>query len=141
MILDNALKLCEKKSVGSAITSDVIDLRQEWPNTGSLTPPFYLVVFPEALKGTGETDAITFTLEDSADNSKFVAIGQVTKIANEMKDAIAIPMPVTHRRYLRLKTANTGTPSGKITAYLNNYIDIKRTKPVEGWDIIKTTAE
>ena len=80
--------------------------------------------------------AITFTLEDSADNSTFSALLSVTALANSMKHAVSIPMPVVHRRYLRLKTAIKGTPTGTLTAILNNHIEILRTKPVEGWDII-----
>lgn len=137
MIYDKTLEFCEKKSVGAAITSDVLDLKQEHPNTGSCTPPFYLVLFPLAVSGTSETDAITFTLEDSADNSTFSALLSVTALANSMKHAVSIPMPVVHRRYLRLTTTITGTPKGTLTAILNNHIEILQTKPVEGWDIIR----
>ena len=51
----------------------------------------------------------------------------------------AIPVPVKHRRYLKLVTAVTGTVAGTLQrAVLNNVYDLPRTVGVEGYDQVKT---
>lgn len=136
MIVDELLRLCSGKEIKTAATSDVLDLKQPYPNLGSLTPPFYVIVQPAAASGAG---TVKFTIQDSADGTTFADCMVCTVSVADMKGALALPLPVKHRRYLRLTTtptAETGsTLGGTFGAVLNNVYDLERLTKVEGYDI------
>ncbi len=110
MILDAELTFDENATLTAAYTSKSIDLGQTNPDMG-MYPQFAAVVRPRTdFAGTG---TITVTIEDSADNSSFAAVAATGAIvANTITKPIALRMPVSHRRYVRVKT----TVSGSITA-------------------------
>ena len=49
-----------------------------------------------------------------------------------------IPMPVEHKRYVRVKTTVAGTVTGTMTAYLSNSYSLPPVVKKEGIDILPT---
>lgn len=139
MIADKLLQLCSAQDAKTALTGAALDLTQEYPNLGSLTPPFMLIVTPSGVSGTAP---ITFNIQDSADNSAWNTVISFTIKADDLKEVIAVPMPVKHRRYVRLTTTvdttESKTATGTFSAILNNVYDLSRTKKFEGADITPT---
>lgn len=136
--MDIKLAFCEKKAATNAITSDVIDFLQKAPTTGLNDRPLYVVCkFPTALAGT----SIVIAIEDSDNNSDFapVLVSGTLKPADTTK-GLALPMPVKHRRYVRLKTTPTSITGGTMTAYLSDVIEVPTTYKVEGIEFLPGAA-
>lgn len=58
------------------------------------------------------TGSVTFTLEDSEDGKNFTSVAAYGPIvAEKIVRDVAFPFPLHHRRYVRVKTAVTGTVS------------------------------
>lgn len=136
MIADVLLDFYRDADLKAALTtSKVVDLKQDHPNLGSCVPPFYVIL---KVKDTSGDGTVTFNLQDSADNATFATVASVTVAGKDLVDT-AIPVPVKHRRYLKLVTAVTGTVAGTLQrAVLNNVYDLPRTVGVEGYDQVKT---
>lgn len=136
--MDIKLAFCEKKAATTAITSDVIDFLQKAPTTGLNDRPLYVVCkFPTALVGT----SLTIAVEDSDDNSDFAPVlssGALTP--TDTKHGLVLPMPVKHRRYVRLKTTPTSITGGTMTAYLSDVIEVPTTYKVEGIEFLPGAA-
>lgn len=136
--MDIKLAFCEKKAANSAITSDAIDFLQKAPTTGLNDRPLYVVCkFPTALAGT----SLTIAVEDSDDNSDFAPVlvsGVLTPA--DTKHGLIMPMPVKHRRYVRLKTTPTSITAGAMTAYLSDVIEIPTAYKVEGIEFLPGAA-
>ncbi len=140
MVFDKLLSLCEGKPLGTALTSDSVDLGQEKPGLGALVPAFYCLVFTKDAAGEG---SVTFKIQDSDDNSSFSDLVSVTLVAKNIAQNMAIPMPLTHKRHVRLvttvSTADSKTVSGTIVeAVLHNEYELIRTQKVVGFDILPT---
>ena len=140
MVADKLLELCNAQAAGTALTGTAIDLKQEHPNLGSMTPPFVMIITPAAVAGTAP---ITFNLQDSADGSSdWKTIATTTITADDFTEQAVVPLPVQHRRYLRLATtvdtSSSKTATGTFSAVLNNVYELKRTAKVEGFEIVKT---
>lgn len=136
--MDIKLAFCEKKAATTAITSDVIDFLQKAPTTGLNDRPLYVVCkFPTALAGT----SIVIAIEDSDDNSDFapVLVSGTLEPADTTK-GLAFPMPVKHRRYVRLETTPTSITGGTMTAYLSDVIEVPTTYKVEGIEFLPGAA-
>lgn len=136
--MDIKLAFCEKKAATTAITSDVIDFLQKAPTTSLNDRPLYVVCkFPTALAGT----SIVIAIEDSDNNSDFapVLVSGTLKPADTTK-GLALPMPVKHRRYVRLKTTPTSITGGTMTAYLSDVIEVPTTYKVEGIEFLPGAA-
>lgn len=136
MIADTLLTFCEDQDLKAAITGSVLDFKQEYPNLGSLVKPFYLILVAKDATGEG---TVTFKLQDSADGKTFADVTSFTETGSSIPATQAIPVPVKHRRYLKLVTVVTGTVTGTLQrAVLNNVYDLPRTAKVEGYE--KTTT-
>lgn len=140
MVYDKLLSLCEDKALGTALTSTAIDLGQGKPGLGALKPAFYALVFTKDAAGEG---SVTFKIQDSDDNSTFADLVSFTLVAKNVATNMAIPMPLTHKRYVRLvttvSTADSKTVSGTIIeAVLHNEYELIRTHKVVGFDILPT---
>ena len=137
-MMDIKLAFCDKADAKTAITSTVIDFLQKAPTTGLNDRPLYVVCkFPTALAGT----SLVIALEDSDNNSSFKAVVQTGALAPEdTVKGIAIPMPVKHRRYVRLKTTPTSITGGTMTAYLSDVIEVPTTYKVEGVEFLPGAA-
>ena len=136
MINDTLLDLCADKDLSATVTSNVLDLGQESPNLGSLTKPFMLILVS---KGTGGTGTVTFKLQDSADGSTFSDVINFTQTGASIPNYQVFPMPVKHRRYLKLVTTVTGTVTGTLQlATLDQTYELPRTTKVQGYEQTKT---
>lgn len=135
MINDTLLDLCADKDLSAGITSNALDLGQESPNLGSLTKPFMLILMSKDAGGTG---TVTFKLQDSANNSTFTDILSFTQTGSSVPNYQVFPMPVKHRRYLKLVTTVTGTVTGTLKlATLDQTYELPRTTKVQGYEQTK----
>lgn len=109
-MIDYELVLAEKQDFKAAVTTKAVDLGQKTPNIGLLERALWFVFVPSDVSaGTG---SVTFTLEDSEDGKAFTSVAAYGPIvAGEIVRDVAFPFPLHHRRYVRVKTAVTGTVS------------------------------
>lgn len=109
-MIDYELVLAEKQDFKAAVTTKAVDLGQKTPNIGLLERALWFVFVPSAVSaGTG---SVTFTLEDSEDGKDFTSVAAYGPIvAEKIVRDVAFPFPLHHRRYVRVKTAVTGTVS------------------------------
>lgn len=121
MIIDKFLQVSNEQAVtASAASTDVIDFGQTNPNTGMDDRSTLVITVDEAATAAGAA-TVTFSLQDSADNSSFAdvsvtaAIGKATLVAGYQ---ITIPVPNKLRRYVRAYyTVATGPlTAGKFSA-------------------------
>lgn len=109
-MIDYELVLAEKQDFKAAVTTKAVDLGQKTPNIGLLERALWFVFVPSDVSaGTG---SVTFTLEDSEDGGAFTSVAAYGPIvAKKIVRDVAFPFPLHHRRYVRVKTAVTGTVS------------------------------
>lgn len=121
MIIDKFLQVSDAQAVtASAASTDVIDFGQTNPNVGLDDRTSLVVTVDEAATAAGAA-TVTFSVQDSADNSTFAdvsvtaAIGKAALVAGYQ---IVIPMPTKLRRYCRVYyTVATGPlTAGKFSA-------------------------
>ena len=122
MIIDKALQVSNEQAVtSSAASTDVIDTGQTTPDLGA--SDLYLVITTDEAATASGSATVTFSLQDSADNSSFAdvavtaAIGKATLVAGYQH---IIPLPIKLRRYLRAYyTVATGPlTAGKFSAQI-----------------------
>lgn len=137
-MMDIKLAFCEKSDAKAEITSGVVDFLQKAPTTGLNDRPLYVVCkFPTALVGT----SLAIAIEDSGDNSTFATALQTGAIAvADTKGGIVIPMPLKHRRYVRLVATPTSITAGTMTAYLSDVVEVPTTYKVEGIEFLPGAA-
>lgn len=140
MVYDELLSMAEDKGLGTAITSTAVDLGQEKPGLGALKPPFYALLFTKGATGAG---SVTFKIQDSDDNSTFTDAVSFTLTAGKIPENMAIPLPLTHKRYVRLATTVTATDSNTVSgnlvkAVLHNEFELVRNIKAVGYDILAT---
>lgn len=109
-MIDYELVLAEKQDFKATVTTEAVDLGQKTPNIGLLERALWFVFVPSDVSaGTG---SVTFTLEDSEDGENFTSVAAYGPIvAEKIVRDVAFPFPLHHRRYVRVKTAVTGTVS------------------------------
>lgn len=121
MIIDKALQVSNEQAVTvTAASTDVIDFGQVNPNSGLNQNTTLAITVDEAAAAAGAA-TVTFSIQDSADNSTFAdvavtaAIGKASLTAGQQ---VLIPMPAKHRRYVRVYyTVATGPlTAGKFSA-------------------------
>lgn len=121
MIIDKLLQVSDDQAVtATAPSTDVIDFGQTTPNTGMTDRLHMVITVGETVTATGAA-TVTFTVQDSANGSAFadvVASAAVSKASLAAGAQVVIPMPVQHRRYVRLNyTVDTGPlTAGKFSA-------------------------
>ena len=121
MYIDKALQVSDKQAVtATAASNDNIDFGQANPNTGLTDHASMVINVAETALAAGAA-TVTFSVQDSADNSTFAdvaataAIGKAALVAGAQ---FVIPMPTRHRRYVRVNyTVGTGPlTAGKFSA-------------------------
>ena len=121
MIIDKLLQVSDAQAVtASAASTDVIDFGQANPDIGLDGQSRLVITTDEAATAAGAA-TVTFSVQDSADNSTFAdvavtaAIGKATLVAGYQH---VIPLPTKLRRYCRLYyTVATGPlTAGKFSA-------------------------
>lgn len=140
MIYDELLSLAENKGLGTAVTGTAVDLGQEKPGLGALKPPFYALLFTKDAAGAG---SVTFKIQDSDDNTNFTDAVSFTLTAGKIPANMAIPLPLQHKRYVRLATTVTATDSNTVAgtlvkAVLHNEFELVRNIKAVGYDILAT---
>lgn len=123
MIIDKLLQVSNEQTVTvSAASTDVIDFGQANPNTG-MDDRSKMVVTVDAAAEAAGAGTVTFSVQDSADNSSWadvVATGAIGKAALGAGQQIVLPMPTKLRRYCRVYyTVGTGPlTAGKFSAQI-----------------------
>lgn len=140
MVYDELLSLAENKGLGTAVTGTAVDLGQEKPGLGALKPTFYALLFTKDAAGAG---SVTFKIQDSDDNSTFTDAVSFTLTAGKIPANMAIPLPLQHKRYVRLATTVTATDSNTVAgtlvkAVLHNEFELVRNIKAVGYDILAT---
>ena len=121
MLIDKFLQVSTEQAVtSSAASTDVIDFGQANPNSG-LTDHLSMAITVDETATASGSATVTFSLQDSADNSTFSDVSVTAAIAKASLVAGAqfiIPMPTKHRRYVRAYyTVATGPlTAGKFSA-------------------------
>lgn len=121
MYIDKALQVSSEQAVtATAASTDVIDFGHANPNSGLNDNVTMAITVDESATAAGAA-TVTFSVQDSADNSTFAdvavtaAIGKASLVAGFQ---VLIPMPYKHRRYVRVNyTVATGPlTAGKFSA-------------------------
>lgn len=134
MIIDKLLQVSDAQAVtASAASTDVIDFGQANPNSGINHKTSLAITVDETATAAGAA-TVTFSVQDSADNSSFadVAVTAATgKAALPAGAQVLIPMPVVHRRYVRAYyTVATGPlTAGKFSAQIVTGVQANRAYP------------
>lgn len=123
MYIDKNLQVSNEQAVtASAASTDVIDFGQANPNVGLDDRSNMVITVDESATAAGAA-TVTFSVQDSADNSTFAdvavtaAIGKASLAAGQQ---VVIPMPTKLRRYCRVYyTVATGPlTAGKFSAQI-----------------------
>lgn len=116
MYIDKALQVSVAQAVtATAASTDTIDFGSINPNTGMSDMLKMVITVGAAVTASGAA-TVTFAVQDSADNSSFADVAVTAAIPKASLVAgaqIVIPMPVIHRRYVRL---NYTVATGPLTA-------------------------
>jgi hypothetical protein len=122
MIIDKFLQVSDNQTVtASAASTDVIDFGQATPDIG-IGDTYMVITVSESVTAAGAA-TVTFSVQDSANNSSFADVAVTAAIPKTALSAgrqIVIPMPTSLRRYCRVYyTVGTGPlTAGKFSAQL-----------------------
>lgn len=134
MYIDKALQVSNEQAVtATAVSTDVIDFGQVNPNSG-LSDQLTMAITVDETAAAAGAATVTFSVQDSADNATFAdvaataAIGKATLVAGAQ---VLIPMPLQHRRYVRVNyTVGTGPlTAGKFSAQVVSGVQASRAYP------------
>lgn len=104
MYIDKALQVSNEQAVtASAASSDVIDFGQANPDAG-MADLYAVITTDEAAAASGSA-TVTFSVQDSSDNSTFADVAATAAIAKATLVAgyqHVIPLPPKLRRYCRV---------------------------------------
>lgn len=134
MYIDKTLQVSNEQAVtASAASTDAIDFGQTNPDVGLDDRSCMVITTDEAAAAAGAA-TVTFSVQDSADNSTFAdvavtaAIGKASLVAGYQH---VIPMPTKLRRYCRVYyTVATGPlTAGKFSAQVVTGIQQNTAKP------------
>jgi hypothetical protein len=134
MIIDKSLQVSSAQVVtASAASTDVIDFVQANPDLGMDSHSSMVFTVSEAVAAAGAA-TVTFSVQDSADNSAFADVAvtaAIGKASLPVGAQVVIPMPVKLRRYCRAYyTIGTGPlTSGKFSAQVVAGIQQNTPKP------------
>jgi hypothetical protein len=125
-IVDNNLYMSDAQAVtASAASTNVLDLATATRNIGNGQAIELVVQVATTVAASGGASNVTFSLDDSADNSSFavvvasMAIPKATLVAGY--EALRIRLPLGLRRYIRVYyTVDTNNlTAGAFNAYLS----------------------
>lgn len=119
-MFDAKLLFANKKDIkGASTTCDTIDLGQESPDLGMLNcPKLGITVIMTTPWAGGTSPKVTFEVQHADDNgsgaagtfSTLVSTGAVAADAT-FPEEMEIPLPIQHKRYLKVVVTTTGTPT------------------------------
>lgn len=139
-MFDAGMILCEGKSIATAITSESYDFGQAAPASGAYADPIVVVVQAKgATTGAGSSNSVTFKIQDSDNDSTFADVLTLPAVPGEdVAAGLVIPLPIKHRRYVKLVTTVTGTVTGTIDAWLSNGYTLPMSHAKQGIEIVQT---
>lgn len=121
MIIDKFLQVSNEQTVTTtAASTDLIDFGQTRPNSGIGHMLSMVVTVDEGVTAAGAA-TVTFAVQDSANGTDFADVAVTAAIGKAdlgLGKQVVIPMPVKHRRYVRVNyTVGTGPlTAGKFSA-------------------------
>lgn len=125
MIFDTLLSFCDGKAATAAVTTDAVEVPV---NTGMMhrladgAPMCIAVVSKETdLAGTSLTVKVQHSDEKASGFTDLVASGTLTP--DQVNDCVGIPLPLVHKKFLRLVITPTSITAGKVSAFLTDNID------------------
>jgi hypothetical protein len=134
MFIDRFLQVSDAQAVtATAASTDVIDFGQANPNSGMGDHLNMAITVDEAAAAAGAA-TVTFAVQDSADNATFAdvaATAAIGKAALPLGAQVLIPMPLQHRRYVRVNyTVATGPlTAGRFSAQVVTGVQANRAYP------------
>lgn len=134
MYIDRSLQVSNEQAVTvTAASTDVIDFGQANPNTGLTDQLTMAITVDEAATAAGAA-TVTFAVQDSADNSSWADVAATAAIGKAALPAgaqVLVPMPLQHRRYVRVNyTVATGPlTAGKFSAQVVTGVQASRAYP------------
>lgn len=115
MILDKFLQLSVDQAA-SGNSTNTVDFGQKTPNLGLNTQPLYVVV--ACKNGWASGDTLTVEIEHSdQETTGFTTVSSSGARPVSVGTLLNIPMPMEHKRYVRLKYTKTGT-GGNVDAHI-----------------------
>lgn len=140
-MMDKQLVFCEGKAATTSFQSDTIDFGHDYPTTGLNDRPLYVAIQAVGTKAAG-TGGLTVAIESSADGSTSwtAAIASGELKADQLNAGVAIPMPLKHKRYVRLNctASETALTAGTVTAYLSDVVNVPMDIPKIGVEYLAT---
>lgn len=134
MYIDRSLQVSNEQAItATAASTDVIDFGQANPNTGLTDHLTMAVTVDEAATAAGAA-TVTFAVQDSADNSSWADVAATAAIGKAALPAgaqVLVPMPLQHRRYVRVNYVVATGPltTGKFSAQVVTGIQANRAYP------------
>lgn len=118
MVIDTLMTFSDKQAAATGNSKNVVDFGQSDPRTGlaGSTDLFIVAIPSEDFAGS-----IAFDIEHSDDNATFTKLLSIPETESFATTHLAIPMPVYHKRYMRLKYTVTDG-AGTITALVTDNI-------------------
>lgn len=142
-MMDKQLVFCEGQSVTATFQSGTIDFGHDYPTTGLNDRPLFVVIqsVGTAVAGAG---TLTVAIESSADGSSSwtpeLSSGALT--AAQLNAGVALPMPIKHKRYLRLNCTVASTISaGTVNAFISDVFFAPVSVPKQGIEYLPTLPE
>jgi hypothetical protein len=135
MIFDADLMFSDAQAVTATAVSDtVIDCGQALLTTG-LNRKGELFAVAVAVGDYTGTGTITVELQDcDTDSGTFRTVATSAPVTGDDFVSIVVPMPLSHKRYLKLNYKVDGTVSGgKITAGISKSADLPQIIPTEDY--------
>ena len=126
MIIDSLLRF----SVGQSADGDstnTIDCGVKAANYGMADRNLYIVVTGKEGFAAGDTLDVALQHSDE-ETANFVTVAQTGAQPMGVGKQIAFPVPLVHKRYLRLKYTKTGT-GGKVDAQMVDGLQMAITHP------------
>ena len=123
MFIDKALQVSDEQAITvSAVSTDSIDFGQDNPDVGLDDRSNMVITVDESVEAAGAA-TVTFSVQDSANNSNFVGVaitGSIGKATLVTGYQIVIPMPTRLRRYCRVYyvIGNGPLTAGKFSAQI-----------------------
>ena len=129
MVIDTLMVFSDKQAAATGTSTNIVDFGQPDPRTGlaGSTDLFIVAIPSEDFAGT-----IAFTVEHSDNGSSFETLLSIPSTDSFAENHLAIPMPVYHKRYMRLSYTVTGG-AGTVTALVTN--SLLDFKPIEGREL------
>ncbi len=125
MIYDALLVFCDGSSATAAITTTALELpiNMGMMNRMADGAPLAIAVVSKETDVAGTS--LTVKVQDSdAKSSGFADIATSgTLTPDQVNDGITIPLPLVHKKYVRLVITPTSVTAGKISAFITDNLD------------------